>query len=149
MQSRRSLLQSMYPELREGAALTAAIDVILREQPSTNINSLVRRVRRALDIPTTHVWRRDDRGVVSCVETQEMSLTKRSTSFRGPPEHLWSYLVDSEFYGFQPPTLVMVANVIRGRGMCRPDQDQTMDQSQTAKEKLEQILKNKMLSIWR
>jgi len=114
----------MYPELREGAALTAVIEVILRVQPATTISSLVRRVQRALEIPTTHVWQRDDRGVVSCVETQEMSVTERSTSFRGPPEHIWSYLVNSEGYGFQPPTLVMVVNVIRR--MCRPDQDQTM-----------------------
>jgi len=44
VQSRRSLLQSMYPELREGADLTAAIDIILHEQPTMDINSFVRRV---------------------------------------------------------------------------------------------------------
>jgi len=81
LQSRRSLLQSMYPELRVGETLTAAFEVNLREQPTSNINSFERRVRRALEIPTTHIWRRDDRGVVSCVETQEMSLMERSTSF--------------------------------------------------------------------
>jgi len=82
LQSHRSLLQSMDPELREGAALTAAIEVILREQPATNINSFVRRVRRALDIQTTHVWRRDDRGVVLCVATQGPHLLEdpRNTS---------------------------------------------------------------------
>jgi len=53
-----------------------------------------------------------------------MSLVERSTSFRGPPENIWTYLVNVEDYGFRPPTLVMVANLMRG--MCRPDQDQTM-----------------------
>jgi len=90
VQSRRSLLQSMYPELREGADWTAAIDLNFRDQPTMNINSFVRRVRRAFGIQTTHVWRRDDRGLVSCAETQEMSLMERSTSFRGPPEHIFS-----------------------------------------------------------
>jgi len=37
LQSRRSLLQSMYTELREKAALTAAIDVNLHKQPTMNI----------------------------------------------------------------------------------------------------------------
>ena len=124
LQSRRSLLLSMYPELREETDLTAAIEVILREQPASSIHSFVRRVRRALKIQTTHVWRRDDRGMVFCVETQEMNLIERSTSFRGPPENLWTYLVNVEEHGFRPPTLVMIANLIRG--MCHPDQDQTM-----------------------
>jgi len=124
LQSRRSLLLSMYPELREGTDLTAAMEVILREQPASSIHSFVRRIRRALKIQSTHVWRRDDRGVVSCVETREMSLIEQSTSFRGPPENLWTYLVNVEEHGFRPPTLIMVANLIRG--MCRPDRDQAM-----------------------
>jgi len=53
-----------------------------------------------------------------------MSLVVKSTSFRGPPEQIWTYLINVEDYGFRPPTLVMVANLLRG--MCRPDQDQTM-----------------------
>jgi len=114
----------MYPELREAAELTAAIDNNLREQPTMDIHSFVRRIRRALRINTTHVWRRDSRGVVSCVEMQEMSPVERSTSFRGPPEHIWTYLVNVEDYDFQPPTLVMVVNLLRG--MCYPDQDKSM-----------------------
>jgi len=53
-----------------------------------------------------------------------MSPIERSTSFRGPPENIWTYLVNVEDYGFRPPTLVMMTNLMRG--MCRPDQDQTM-----------------------
>jgi len=103
VQSRRSLLHSMYPELREGADN-------LREQPTMDIHSFMRRVRRVLRVHTSHVWRRDDRCVVSCVEMQDMSPWN-------DPHHL-------EDSGFQPPTLVMVANLLRG--MCHPDQDQTM-----------------------
>jgi len=97
VQSRRALLRSMYPELREGRELTAAIENTLRDQPKRDFHSFVRRVRRALNVTTTHV--------VSCVEMQErdMSLVERFTSFRGPP------------------TLVMVV-----RGMCYSDQDQSM-----------------------
>jgi len=38
-----------------------------------------------------------------------------------PPEHIWTYLVNVEDYGFQPPTLVMVTNLL-----SYPDQDQSM-----------------------
>jgi len=112
----------MYPELREGAELTAAIEDTLREQPTRDATSFVR--RRALKVTTTHVWQRDNLGVISCVETQEMSQVERSTSFRGSTEHIWTYLVNVEDYGFRPPTLVMVANILRR--MCYPDQDLTM-----------------------
>jgi len=116
VQSRRLLLSSMYPELREGAELTAVIENTLREQSTRDVHSFVRKVRRALKVTTIHVWRRDSRCVVSCVETQDMSQVERSTSFRGPPEHIWTYSVK--------PTLVMVANLLRG--MCYLDQDQSM-----------------------
>jgi len=50
-------------------------------------------------------------GVVECFALPETDMTgvQRSTSFRGPPEHVWTYIIDVEEFGFQPPMIVMIA----------------------------------------
>jgi len=74
----------------------------------------------------THAWRRDIMGVLEyfAIPERDMNEVQQSTSFRGPPEHVWTYLTNIEGKGFQPPTIVTVANILRG--MSRPDQDLTM-----------------------
>jgi len=53
-----------------------------------------------------------------------MTEIQQSTSFRGPPERVWTYVTNVEGWRFQPPTIVMIANILRE--MSRPDQDVTM-----------------------
>jgi len=69
---------------------------------------------------------RDIMGVMECIAVPvgDMASFQQSISFRGPPEHVWTYLTNLEETRFQTPSVVMIANILGG--MSRPDQDLTM-----------------------
>jgi len=60
--------------------LTAAIESTMRNQ---DLNSFLRRIQRAVNVTTTHIWRRDMLGVVSCVETQERDMDVMGQQVKG------------------------------------------------------------------
>jgi len=81
-----------------------------------------------MNVLNTHSWKRDIMGVLDCIAIPErdMAPLQQSISFRGPPEHIWTYLTNSDEREkrFSTPSVVMIANILRG--MSHPDQDLTM-----------------------
>jgi chromosome segregation ATPase len=125
---RDMLLRLIFPQLRVGEAWSAAVERVLREQPTTCVYQFFHRVRREMNVLNTHTWKRDIMGVLECIAIPERNMTplQQSISFRGPPEHIWTYLIDSDDKerGFSTPSVIMITNILRG--MSRPDQDLTM-----------------------